>query len=121
MKPITKLALALAVSAFVLSLAPAAKADVLDTDLLGPGDTMTYTVFLRAGQSAGYIAGADEDAIDVDMFVFAPGCHCIARDVLDDTIPMVAFVAPVTGRYQIVVKLVASYGGVPCYFSIADL
>jgi hypothetical protein len=120
MKTITKLALA---AALILGLGhvSTAKADVVDTDMLRPGQTMTYTVRLFEGQYLNYGVEADEDACDVDLRVLAPGGFCIASDTLDDAVPVVRFTAPVTGIYQIKVEMISRVYGVPCFFNLLRL
>ena len=75
------------------------------------GDKITYTVDLLAGQVAEFSAVGDDDALDLDLYAHDPYGRLVDRDILDDAVPVLAFVAPVTGTYEITLVIVDTFAG----------
>ncbi|MGK0185956.1 MAG: hypothetical protein ACI9R3_001739 [Verrucomicrobiales bacterium] len=88
-----------------------------DVELLGEGDSMTYTIWLNAGDDFEAAAEGDEDALDIDMIARTPSGRVIDADTLSDAEPVVAFRAPCSGYYKIEVRMVDTYYGVNSYMA----
>lgn len=98
-------------AAFVFSTATTQAQQIIDTDRLNEGQTMTYTVHLQGGQFARYVAVGDADGLDLDMYAYAPDGRCLFKDILPDARPVVQFVAPYTGTYRITIKMHNTFAG----------
>ncbi len=121
MKSILKKLTLLAATAICLGTTPSAKADILDTDVIYEGQTVTYTVRLYAGQCVSYGVRTDNDGWDVDLFAADYSGDCLDSDTLDDACPVVAFVAPYSGAFKITVLMVDTTPGVPAAFQLISL
>lgn len=81
-----------------------------DTDVLQPGQTMDYTVTLRAGVSYCIFAAGDERIRDLDIFVYDENANLIDRDTSRDAIPSVSVTPAWTGPFKVRVKNFRGYG-----------
>lgn len=121
MKSILKKLALLAAASICLGTTPSAKADILDTDVISKGQSVTYTVHLDAGQYVSYGVRADSDGWDVDLFATDYSGDCLDSDTLDDACPVVTFVAPYSGVFKITVLMVDTTPGVPATFQLISL
>ena len=121
MKSILKKLALFAAASICLGTTPSAKADILDTDVIYEGQTVTYTVRLYAGQYVSYGVRADYDGWDVDLVATTCNGVCLDSDFLDDACPVVTFVAPYTGAYKITVVMEDATPGVPAAFQLISL
>lgn len=80
-----------------------------DVDVLGEGESITYTIWLNAGDDFEAAAEGDGDAFDIDMVARTPSGRVIDSDTLSDAEPVVAFRAPCSGYYKIEVRMIDTY------------
>ena len=76
-----------------------------DVDVLGEGESISYTIWLNAGDDFEASAQGDSDALDIDMVARTLYGSVIDADTLSDAEPVVAFRAPCSGYYKIEVRM----------------
>ena len=93
----------------------------LEVDSLVLGGNYTTTIELDAGTPYVIMGIGDPAISDLDIRVYAPNGTEIARDELDDDVPIVMLTASVTGRYAMNVSaesFVRGYDPFMDYFAI---
>jgi len=76
--------------------------------LLRNGQRVDETFQLQAGKRYAFIAGGDDDARDVDLYLYDSGGRLVGKDTDRTASAVVAFQPRVSGRYRVVLTLPSS-------------
>lgn len=75
-----------------------------DSDVLSPGQTMTYTVTLYRGVDYILFAAGDNNIEDLDIYLYDEEGNRVARDTLTDNYPVVSVTPRWTGEFKLQIR-----------------
>ncbi len=85
---------------------------------LNTDQSFAVSINLQAGTEYRLVGVCDQDCFDLDLVLKDPDGEEVGSDILEDAIPLVAYVADTTGEYQVEVIMIAC-GLEPCSYRLA--